>query len=218
MSGIAIGMKADHADTHTCSFFASLTAAITYFPAHPSLALSLPSTLFSLSSLFLTQVAALPVFTNRETGDLDAAKFLAFLGGLLAIVNVFGAIVLSAGGGASKAAPEVQQHSSEDSETQPLLGSTQQEGSSDLALTGTGPSAAAYVRSPAFALLFLVLFASAGGAEMVMSSVGSMVVSLLAVHTDAANPEIGRGELKVRARLVGLLGKLASLRRAEYMR
>lgn len=78
-----------------------------------------------------------------------------------------------------------------------------------LPLVSASPSFGAYLRSPAFWSLTLLLFAAAGGAEMVMSSVGSMVVSLLAVHANDAS-QIGKEELKVRTRLVGVLGEFGA--------
>ncbi|CEH15531.1 TRANSPORTER MCH1-RELATED [Ceraceosorus bombacis] len=238
------------------SFFASLRAATHYFPSHPSLALSIPSTLFSLSSLFLTQLADLPVFKDASTGDLSAPSFLGFLGALLAVVNVFGAFAFGRHrslvsqqkeeearqaverGSASQQSSHQTGHPLPGSETVPagiapptslpvpeqpseatplLRGDVESDCNApvtpeSLPLVSSSPSFRAYLRSPAFWSLTLLLFAAAGGAEMVMSSVGSMVVSLLAVHaTDAS--QIGKEELKVRTRLVGVLATTNTISR-----
>ncbi|PWN43488.1 MFS general substrate transporter [Ceraceosorus guamensis] len=238
------------------SFFASLRAATHYFPSHPSLALSIPSTLFSLSSLFLTQLADLPAFKDASTGDLSAPSFLGFLGALLAVVNVFGAFAFGGYHGvvsqqkeeearqaierasASQESSHQTGHALPGSETVPagiapptslpvpeqpseatplLRGDVESDRNAPampatLPLVSSSPSFRAYLRSPAFWSLTLLLFAAAGGAEMVMSSVGSMVVSLLAVHaTDAS--QIGREELKVRTRLVGVLATTNTISR-----
>jgi hypothetical protein len=167
---------------------------------------------FSLSSLFLTQLAALPTFTDVETGDLDAAHFLAFLGAMLAVVNVLGAFAM--GGAPRRKDAPASVAAAADEEQTPLLrsGATETQASGPLPYLGAEHhNLGGYVKSPGFLLMCLLVFSSAGGAEMLMSSVGSIVVSIMSMHTldGTSDPEVGREELRVRARLVGIIGEHA---------
>ena len=122
------------------SYFSAVTSATRLFPRHPSLAIALPLTLFSLSSLFLTTIGS-SVFVDKETGDLDASAFLTFLAILLSVTNfvsTFGmrpppVVVLDEDeenneevdtlqpGRRKKVTPAPRQHGDELNETTPLL-------------------------------------------------------------------------------------------------
>lgn len=76
------------------SYFAALTTASLSFPSHPTLSLSLPLSLIGLSSLFLSSFSNLPVFIDSEDGEIDATKYIAFLGCLAVSVNLFGSVFM----------------------------------------------------------------------------------------------------------------------------
>lgn len=72
-------------------------AASLSFPSHPTLSLSVPLSILSLSSLVLSSFSSLPAFIDRSPesyGELDAIKFLTFLGIACAAVNVFASIFM----------------------------------------------------------------------------------------------------------------------------
>ena len=69
------------------------------FPSYPTLSLSLPLSLVGLSSLFLSVFSTLKAFQSPiEPGssqtDLDAVKFLTFLGILCPVIDLFGSIFM----------------------------------------------------------------------------------------------------------------------------
>nr|XP_031862035.1 uncharacterized protein CI109_002448 [Kwoniella shandongensis]KAA5529107.1 hypothetical protein CI109_002448 [Kwoniella shandongensis] len=70
------------------TYFACLTCATLSFPSFPTLSLSLPLSLIGLSALVLSSFSTLPIFMSD--GDLNAAKFIYFLGILAPAVNLFG--------------------------------------------------------------------------------------------------------------------------------
>nr|XP_018266146.1 uncharacterized protein I303_00115 [Kwoniella dejecticola CBS 10117]OBR88304.1 hypothetical protein I303_00115 [Kwoniella dejecticola CBS 10117] len=76
------------------SYFACLTCSSLSFPSHPTLALSLPLSLIGLSALVLSSFSALPIFSLKHSRELDAAKFLFFLGILSPAVNLFGSLFM----------------------------------------------------------------------------------------------------------------------------
>lgn len=75
------------------SYFAALTTASLSFPSHPTLSLSLPLSLIGLSPLVLSSFSTLPVFEGKG-GDINAVKYLSFLGVLSVSVNLFGAVFM----------------------------------------------------------------------------------------------------------------------------
>ncbi|ORY26479.1 major facilitator superfamily domain-containing protein [Naematelia encephala] len=75
------------------SYFAALTCASLSFPAYPTLSLSIPLSLIGLSSLVLSSFSTLPTFLTPEH-DLNAPKFLIFLGILSPAINLFSALFL----------------------------------------------------------------------------------------------------------------------------
>nr|XP_019014016.1 uncharacterized protein I206_00093 [Kwoniella pini CBS 10737]OCF52797.1 hypothetical protein I206_00093 [Kwoniella pini CBS 10737] len=76
------------------SYFACLTCSSLSFPSHPTLALSLPLSLIGLSALVLSSFSALPIFLLKHSRELDAAKFLFFLGILSPAINLFGSLFM----------------------------------------------------------------------------------------------------------------------------
>lgn len=218
------------------SVFGALRSSTSHFGGtHPGLALSVPLTLFGLSSLLLSSLASLAFFTDPQTGDLDGPKLLAFLGVGLMLVNAIASYGLS-----SPTAPasetQAQAHTASNghaSESSPLLSSDRPSPAVDVdasRLAYTSPIATSasvlpqqtapsgklaihqFAQVPAVWALALVLFAAVGGAEMVMSSVGSIVVSLRYGHVNAVaagedKEHLGKETLALRASQVQLIGE-----------
>ncbi len=67
------------------------------FPSHPTIALSIPLSLIGLSSLFLSSFSYLPTFltpSSSPTHELNATKFLIFLGIFSPTINLFSALFM----------------------------------------------------------------------------------------------------------------------------
>lgn len=81
------------------SYFSALTTATLNFPKYPTLALSIPLSFLGLSSLFISSLGRLSWFQDDLKGEeqgkeLNPVKFLAFLGIIVPIVNLFAAMFL----------------------------------------------------------------------------------------------------------------------------
>ncbi|KDN52397.1 MFS general substrate transporter [Tilletiaria anomala UBC 951] len=190
----------------SASYFSAVTASTRLFPSHPGLAISLPLTLFSLSSLFLTSIGS-HFFIDATTGDLSAATFLTFLAVLLTITNGVSTFFMlapevkpSQAEGVKKKRVTVQDRAvsmladerlpllstNADSDLEENSGADQARStanvgasSSSISLVPRSASLRDFLATPSVWILALLMFTAVGGAEMVMSSVGSMVVSLL---------------------------------------
>lgn len=203
-----------------CSLFAALASSSAHFKAYPGLALSIPLTLFSLSSLFLSSIASLSYFANPATGDLDSPRWLASLGAFLMIINLFSAYGLSV---PTIGTPNQITAAETQTEDTPLLvGQTTPHGDVLLAYTTprdvSPPSSQAiqstpplltlrqFICTPSAWVLGFSLFAAVGGSEMVMSSIGSMVFSLLYANVENLDDEeLGRDTLLIRTRQVQII-------------
>lgn len=75
------------------SYFGALTTASLSFPRYPTLALSLPLACIGLSSLALSSIGRLPVF--QHAGELDAIKYIRFLGILVPGTNLFASLFMN---------------------------------------------------------------------------------------------------------------------------
>ncbi len=187
------------------SYFSAVSSSTRLFPAYPSIAIAIPLTLFSLSSLFLTTLGS-HFFVDERSGDLNASAFLTFLAILLAVTNListFGMRVPPLGGDDQRKPVRKttlklsrRAQAAEENERTPLLrdeearhsyASTEGAGAGESAIAGASTislipksdSLADFLATPSVWVLALLMFTAVGGSEMVMSSVGNMVVSLL---------------------------------------
>lgn len=69
-------------------------AASLSFPSHPTLALSFPLTCVGFSSLFISSFSNLAIFREAQTNEVDAHKYIVFLGILIPAINLFGAMFM----------------------------------------------------------------------------------------------------------------------------
>lgn len=208
------------------SLFSALRSSTSHFKSHPGLALSVPLTLFSLSSLFLSAFASLSYFTDPNTGDLNSPRWLAWLGAALMVTNALSALGLSVpsaeSGSTSVAHGDEHAEARHASEASPLLGARRQTALVYSVPFGQRPedftiepslTLKEYLSVPSVWIMAVILFAAVGGSEMVMSSIGSMVVSLRATHTMIAGDSeddktrLGKETLALRTQQVQLLGE-----------
>ncbi|KAJ6455693.1 MFS general substrate transporter [Mycena sanguinolenta] len=167
------------------SYLSSLFAAIKNFPDYPGIASGTVTTLFGLSPLLLSSVAS-TFFTAGVDKSLDIVRFLNFLAILTGTVHIIGALNLRVP--ANNTAAIVHSEDEAANETTPLL-------------RADGPSANGstldLVRDPYFWIFFVVLAIILGPCEMIISNVGSIVLSLPAAST-AESDSSGAAALQVK--------------------
>ncbi|KAI9510884.1 MFS general substrate transporter [Russula earlei] len=164
------------------SYFSSLFAASRAFPQYIGAASGASMALFGLSPLFLSLLAS-EYFTDASTG-LNVTLFFSFLAVASGTVNLIGAFTLrlpqSHDRGASildRVAPRDDEENSTD-ERQPLL--PNKPSRSDVQATPVEGSSSALrlFRDPHFWILILILLIILGSCEMIISNIGTIVLSL----------------------------------------
>ncbi|CAO1620323.1 unnamed protein product [Parajaminaea phylloscopi] len=223
------------------SYFAAVTASTRILRSHPGIAIAGPLTLFSLSSLFLTSLGT-RFFSDARTGDLDASAFLSFLGWLLGATNLLSSffIQLPVATTHRRKPDRDSQHSGEVDERTSLFESQVEDGEGDdnegrsiveaTTLSGLPESQStfAFLSTPAVWSLGLLMVAGVGASEMVLSSVGNMVVALMGslsrsmpasqdpaaqAYAMTMSPHVGPIALEIRASQVKLLAAANTLSR-----
>ncbi|KAJ7489823.1 MFS general substrate transporter [Mycena galericulata] len=145
------------------SYFSSLFAATRTFPAYPGVASGTVMALFGLSPLLLSSVAS-TWFTDGDGESLNLVRFLAFLGLLCGVVHIIGALNLRVPLPITSAPrPE------EADETAALLPKSSND---------CGRALFDLVRDPYFWVFCMLLVVTLGPCEMVISNVGTIVLSL----------------------------------------
>ncbi|KAJ7940748.1 MFS general substrate transporter [Mycena leptocephala] len=169
------------------SYFSSLFAATRNFPRYPGVASGTVMALFGLSPLFLSFVAS--SFFTDGAASLDLVQFLAFLAILTGIVHIIGASNLRVFNNHLPVVVPLQNDESD--ETTALLCP---EGRNN----GNG-SSLELVRDPYFWVFFMLLAVTLGPCEMVLSNVGSIVLSLPSASVTAYSGSSGAAALQVKA-------------------
>ncbi|KAK0554390.1 hypothetical protein OC846_002122 [Tilletia horrida] len=175
----------------SASYFSAVTAATRTFPDYPSLAIAIPLTLFSLSSMILSAVGSY-FFADPFTGDLNTSAYLFFLAYMLGIVNLFAGLGMRTSKPPSSppGTPE-RRHSvgdgsdasfsdfSDDDEHSPLIASETRPPRSTLPYLPQDSKLSSFLQAPSVWALALIMFISVGACEMLMSCVGAVVQSLI---------------------------------------
>ncbi|TFK29833.1 hypothetical protein FA15DRAFT_663109 [Coprinopsis marcescibilis] len=157
------------------AYFSSLFAASRIFPRHIGIASGASMALFGLSPLFLSVIAS-NWFTERTTETLDVTRFSAFLSLSTFLVYISGAFSLyinatpTSNEGLESAA-ESQDYRDASEETTPLLSNQKPPIHQQQTLL-------AVLQTSDFWLLALVCVVTLGASEMVISNIGTIVVSL----------------------------------------
>jgi len=152
------------------SYFSSLFAASKNFPNHLGMASGTSMALFGLSPLFLSVIAS-KFFTDPEIG-LNVTEYLRFLSVLTGLVHLFGAFNIKTPA-AGISISDTEQASNVD-ERSPLLPSTSH---SNVDKPSAG-SAMDLLRDPSFWVLAFFALVTLGSCEMVISNIGTIVLSL----------------------------------------
>ncbi|GLB35054.1 putative MFS general substrate transporter [Lyophyllum shimeji] len=148
------------------SYFSSIFAASKSFPRHPGAAAGISMALFGLSPLCLSLFAS-HCFTEASSGQLKIVPYLRFLASLTAFTHILGAFILNPPEPLISAEAEVAQAD----ETTRLVPTKH----SDELLKANYPDP---IRDPYFWVLALYCFLSIGASEMVISNMGTIVLSL----------------------------------------
>ncbi|KII88648.1 hypothetical protein PLICRDRAFT_124849 [Plicaturopsis crispa FD-325 SS-3] len=178
------------------SLFSFLFAASKNFPDYIGIASGTSMAIFGLSPLFLSLIAS-NFFSSPDTG-LDVTSFLRFLAVTVGAVHVLGALTLTIHDTpiALQDNPEEPNGSesgdSESSERTPLIpgGKRSNKANVDVQIVPVQDeegSALDLVRDPYFWVLALVTLCILGTCEMVMSNIGTIVLSLPSSESSTIN-------------------------------
>ncbi|KAE8270331.1 hypothetical protein A4X09_0g1987 [Tilletia walkeri] len=199
----------------SASYFSAVTAATRTFPNFPSLAIALPLTLFSLSSMLLSAIGS-SFFADPSTGDLNTSAYLFFLAYMLGVVNLFAAAGMhnykpispsptpERRGSVVDGMDDGDSTDSEDyrdnDEHTPLISSEIRPSRSTLPYLPKDSSLSSFLSAPSVWAIAFIMFIAVGSCEMLMSCVGSVVESLL-----GAEPEQQGAAMTTLAALGGTL-------------
>ncbi|KAF8212358.1 MFS general substrate transporter, partial [Mycena galopus ATCC 62051] len=166
------------------SYLSSLFAATKNFPDYPGIATGAVTTLFGLSPLVLSFVAS-TFFTSDADKSLDIVGFLTFIAILTGSVHIIGALAL-------RVPPTAAVHlqNEEANETTALL---RPDGPNN-----TNNSSLDLIRDPYFWILFMLLAIILGPCEMIISNVGSIVLSLPSESAALLSESSGAAALQVK--------------------
>ncbi|TFK42691.1 major facilitator superfamily domain-containing protein [Crucibulum laeve] len=166
------------------SYFSSLFAASKAFPTHLGLASGTSLALFGLSPLFLSFIAS-TFFTDPTSGLLIVSQYMAFLAVMTGCVNIFGVFALKCIPGVPNDKvshpPQVDAEAHLPEDTTPLLPpkSNKIVDSSSLGL----------LKDTNFWLLAIFCVITLGASEMIISNIGTIVLSL---PSALSGPQSGR--------------------------
>ncbi|KAI0065494.1 MFS general substrate transporter [Artomyces pyxidatus] len=202
------------------SYFSSLFAASKSFPNYMGLASGASMSLFGLSPLFLSLIAS-QFFTDAVHG-LNATKFLTFLAVSAGCVHLIGAftlrflpseqpIVTSTREDSSSISDDDLERAADIDEQQPLLGNKAQVDVSVISVDDEG-TVLDLLKDPQFWLLFLIVTVVLGSCEMVISNIGTIVLSLpsSAISGATLNPSADAATSK-QVRLLSIANTLSRL-------
>ncbi|QRW00168.1 major facilitator superfamily transporter [Ceratobasidium sp. AG-Ba] len=190
------------------SYFSALFATRSH-SAPGGLATSIPLALFGLSPLFLSYVATLPGF-QLDNGDLNAPKFVASLAvgaGLIHFISAFGLRVrYDIPHAVQQDTPDTQFPDEDAVERTPLLKKLPTSSSSPASTSSTlysveeDGTVLGLLSDSYFWLFAAVVLVITGSSEMVISNIGSIVMTLP-----------GSGNAATQVRLISIANTLARL-------
>ncbi|KIY50968.1 MFS general substrate transporter [Fistulina hepatica ATCC 64428] len=159
-----------------CSYFSSLFTATHTFPHYPGIAAGFSMALFGLSPLVLSSIAS-TFFMDTSTDAVNVTHYMAFLAIFTGIIHALGSVILPSGPLVERA-PVVTGDlaGSSPDETTRLLNEPPDQ------IEGAPPSAAHstldLLRELDFWVFLLIVAVNVGVGEMVISNIGTIVLSL----------------------------------------
>jgi len=200
------------------SYFSALFAASKNFPKLIGMASGFSNVTFGMSPLFLSLLAT-TFYTNADTG-LDVAGFSAFLALLCGGVNLFGTLALHTPNLRATQQPPAEsglETGSEPDETTSLLSGAPKGPLVELlAVPVEEPKTGSMLdllKDPYFCVLFVLLALILGSCEMVISNIGTIVLSLPLSSADAAVTQVPASEVMIasQVRLLAISNTLCRL-------
>lgn len=167
------------------SYFSSIFAASKNFPNYIGMATGISTALFGLSPAFLTMLAT-RYFSHPDTG-LDVTHFLQFLAYMCGFVHIFGAFTMHVLPPAEQCTPTFLEADPEgrpepDERTSLLPNKTNSTTTVDVVVTEDeqlqSQSTIDLLKDVNFWVLVFVAFVVLGSCEMIISNIGTVVVSL----------------------------------------
>ncbi|KAI9466248.1 MFS general substrate transporter [Lactarius psammicola] len=195
------------------SYFSSLFAASRTFPQYLGAASGASMTLFGLSPLFLSLLAS-TFFTDPSTG-LDVPRFLNFLALASGIVHLIGAfnMRLCKPQYIAPSTPASVSTSDEErsiDEREPLLSNKPHRSDSQVISIGEGRSVIELLKDSHFWLLAFVALIILGSCEMIISNIGTIVLSLNSELTSIiGSPSSAAAATATQVRLISISNTLS---------
>ncbi|KAF5391265.1 hypothetical protein D9757_001985 [Collybiopsis confluens] len=151
------------------SYFSFVFSASKTFTRYHSFASGLTMSMFGLSPLFLSYIAS-NIFSDPSTGTIDVTRFLQFLAVCTGVIHLFGAFTLTVPSATTIVSP-----SDRPDEESHLIG---RDTHTDCTSDPRDGSTVELLRDPNFWILALYMITVLGACEMVISNVGTIVLSL----------------------------------------
>ncbi|KAH8927778.1 MFS general substrate transporter [Atractiella rhizophila] len=167
----------------SCSYFpAIITLANSLPPSHAGLAVGIPCAIFGLSPVLLSNIAV--AFFTGAGGEVNGQRWLAFLSVLLGVVNGLGGVLLKIIKVGDHSAVEEEEVGAADSgfgeggEAEPLLRKKK--------VAIREKTLLQFLATPSTLILGAIVLLAAGPGEMIMSTLGSIIASML--YSTPAHP------------------------------
>ncbi|KAJ6496568.1 MFS general substrate transporter [Mycena vitilis] len=180
------------------SYFSSLFAATRTFPLYPGVASGTVMALFGLSPLFFSFVAS-SFFTAGADSSLDPAQFLAFVAALTGAIGAVHSITAYLHISTNDSSSTIPICNGDADETTSLLPSTRNRAN------GTSLD---LVKDPYFLIFFMLLAVILGPCEMIISNVGTIVLSLPPASSSVFS---GSGAAALQVKVLALTNTVARL-------
>ncbi|KAF9069867.1 major facilitator superfamily domain-containing protein [Rhodocollybia butyracea] len=157
------------------SYFAFVFSATKTFTRYLTIASGVTMALFGLSPLFLSYIAS-KFFSDSSTGVLNISQFLQFLAMSTGVVNLAGAFTLVIPSSATTSSTSNSSATNNDANEQsPLIN---RETAPDCMQDPRDNSTLEFLRDPYFWILAFYMVMILGACEMIISNVGTIVISL----------------------------------------
>ncbi|KAH6918692.1 major facilitator superfamily domain-containing protein [Coprinopsis sp. MPI-PUGE-AT-0042] len=185
-------------------YFSSLFAASKIFPRHIGVASGTSMALFGLSPLFLSVIAS-TWFTDPATQILNVASFTGFLSIFSAVVYLSTAYFLHINSKEEANEQEEPEDDQQPTETSSLLARDRKPPAQ------AEQSVAALFSKPEFWLLAVFCLITLGASEMIISNIGTIVVSLPPVSIERSGNAASQASTAQQVKLLSLSNTISRI-------
>ncbi|KAJ7685074.1 MFS general substrate transporter [Mycena polygramma] len=170
------------------SYFSSIFAATRTFPRYPGVASGTVMALFGLSPLFFSFVAS-SFFTAGADSSLDLVRFLAFVAALTGAIGLAHSIAAYLHISTNDSSSTVPICNGDADETTALLPNSRNRANG---------SSLDLIKDPYFLVFFMLLAVTLGPCEMIISNVGTIVLSLPPASSSVFSGSSGAAAFQVK--------------------